>query len=85
MSRVPVLPDSAPLLTDSTAKQPKRRWTPLRVFAWTFLFASLLLWATAQPGVQQLGRKIGEAAAEAAGPDRVSTVHRLGETILPRD
>ncbi len=85
MSRVPVLPDAAPLLTDKTARRTQRRWTPLRVFAWTFLFASLFLWVSAQPGVQHVGGMIGKAAADAAGPERVEQAQHLGGAILHKD
>lgn len=61
MTRMPVLPDAPPLLADANARFRKRRWTPLRVFAWTFLFASLALWITALPGIRGFGRMLLEA------------------------
>lgn len=60
MTRMPVLPDAPPLLADANARFTKRRWTPLRVFAWTFLFASLVLWLTALPGLREIGHYVAE-------------------------
>jgi hypothetical protein len=61
MTRMPVLPDAPPLLADANARFRKRRWTPLRVFAWTFLFASLALWLAALPGIRATGQIITQA------------------------
>jgi hypothetical protein len=58
MSRMPVLYDTAPLLADPDARHRPGRWTPLRVFAWTFLFASLALWVASTPAVQFLSQNI---------------------------
>lgn len=60
MTRMPVLPDKPPLLADANARFRKRRWTPLRVFAWTFLFASLALWLAALPAMNAAGKALAE-------------------------
>jgi hypothetical protein len=75
MTRMPILSDAPPLLADANARYAGRRWTPLRVFAWTFLFATLFLWAAALPGVGAVGNTV-QAVAKQRLADRSSTGHR---------
>lgn len=58
MTRMPSLPDAPPLLADANARFRNRRWTPLRVFAWTFLAASLVLWLATLPGVRLVAAQL---------------------------
>lgn len=78
MTRMPVLPDAPPLLADANARFRKRRWTPLRVFAWTFLFASMALWITAIPAVRAAGQALTDAWSK-------SPVHEKVDERLHRD
>lgn len=68
---MPVLPDKPPLLADANARFQKRRWTPLRVFAWTFLAASLVLWLTALPGVRGAARALDAAWRSSPAHDQL--------------
>jgi hypothetical protein len=78
MTRMPVLPDKPPLLADANARYLKRRWTPLRVFAWTFLFASLALWLAALPAMKAAGHALAEGWDRSPAHDRLE--ERLGGT-----
>lgn len=77
MTRMPALPDAPPLLADANARYRRRRWTPLRVFAWTFLLASLVLWLAALPGIRGVGKLIASAWDKSAAHERL-------EERLPR-
>lgn len=80
MTRMPVLPDKPPLLADANARFRKQRWTPLRVFAWTFLFASLALWLTALPGIRGAAQSLAEAWRHSPAHDQLDErLHARGE------
>lgn len=77
MTRMPTGPDAPPLLTDANARYRARRWTPLRVFAWTFLFASLALWISAIPAVRGFAGWVAEGWRESPLRERLDErLHR---------
>ena len=81
---MPILHDKPPLLADANAKFANRRWTPVRVFAWTFLFASLCLWIAAQPGVQKVEDRLGEAVQDRLAQQAEATDAAEASGLRPR-